>query len=189
VTLVLLLGGARSGKSALAVDLAAQSRRNVVFVATAEARDEEMRTRIARHRADRPGHWRTVEAPTDLDAALAAVAANDCLVLDCLSLWVANLLEAGRSAAQIAELAAAIAVQVRERPGLMVAVSNEVGLGVVPATPLGRRYRDLLGRVNALWAEAADEALLVVAGRALPLPPPVGLASLALLGEGDGRHD
>jgi adenosylcobinamide kinase/adenosylcobinamide-phosphate guanylyltransferase len=189
VTLVLLLGGARSGKSALAVELAAQARRDVVFLATAEARDEEMRARTARHRADRPGHWRTIEAPMDLEAALSAVAADDCLILDCLSIWVANLLEAGRSAAQIAELAEAIAVQVRGRPGLTVAVSNEVGLGVVPATPLGRRYRDLLGRVNALWAKAADEALLVVAGRVLPLPPPVGLASLALLGEGNGRHD
>jgi adenosylcobinamide kinase/adenosylcobinamide-phosphate guanylyltransferase len=156
MSLVLLLGGARSGKSALAVDFAAESGRAVVFVATAEARDEEMHVRIARHRTERPSDWHTVETPTDLASALAVAAPGDCLIVDCLSLWAANLLEAGQSAAAIEELASAAAAAAAERSGPAIAVSNEVGLGVVPASPLGRRYRDLLGRVNAIWAEAAD---------------------------------
>jgi adenosylcobinamide kinase / adenosylcobinamide-phosphate guanylyltransferase len=174
MSLVLLLGGARSGKSALAVDMATQSRRDVVFVATAEAGDEEMRGRIARHQAERPERWATVEAPRDLAGALAKAAPGDCLVVDCLALWVANLLEAGEAVATIEALAATTVAAVAERSGPSIAVSNEVGLGVVPATPLGRKYRDLLGRVNAGWAEVADEAVLVVAGRVLPLAPPVG---------------
>ena len=95
MSLVLLLGGARSGKSQLAVEFAARSDRNVVFVATAEAGDDEMRNRIVRHRADRPHDWQTIEAPRDLIGALAFVAPDDCVVVDCLSLWVANLLHIG----------------------------------------------------------------------------------------------
>jgi adenosylcobinamide kinase / adenosylcobinamide-phosphate guanylyltransferase len=189
VTLVLLLGGARSGKSALAVELAAQSGRDVVFIATANAGDEEMRARIARHRAARPGQWRTIETPTDVAGALGAAAADRCLVLDCLSLWVANLLEAQQSEAEIEERAEAVAAQASARAGPTIAVTNEVGLGVVPAAPLGRRYRDLMGRVNTIWAAAAAEALLVVAGRVLALTPPMGLISLAQIGEGDGSLD
>lgn len=189
MSLVLLLGGARSGKSAMAVDLAAQSARDVVFVVSAEARDEEMRERIARHRAERPDGWETVEAPIDLARAVAAVSPDNCLVVDCLSLWIANLLEAERSAAAIEKLATVAAACAAVRRGPTIAVSNEVGLGVVPATPLGRSYRDLLGRVNATWAAVADEVLLVVAGRVLPLARGTGLLSpMSLIGEGNGRR-
>jgi len=167
MSLVLLLGGARSGKSALAVELAGRSGAPVVFLATGEAGDEEMAARIARHRAERPAGWTTVEEPGELEAAVAAVAAGACLVVDCLSLWVANVLERGPDAIEAeAERAAALAAS---RPGTTIAVSNEVGLGVVPATPLGRAYRDLLGRVNATWARQAAEAYLIVAGRRLRL--------------------
>jgi adenosyl cobinamide kinase/adenosyl cobinamide phosphate guanylyltransferase len=165
VTLTLLLGGARSGKSALAVRWAAASSAPVVFVATGEAGDEEMAGRIARHRAERPPTWTTVEEPRRLRAALEAAPATACVVVDCLSLWVANVFEIAdpeAEARQAAELAAA-------RAGRTIAVSNEVGLGVVPSTPLGRAYRDTLGRVNAIWAAAADDAFLCVAGRVLPL--------------------
>jgi len=157
--LTLLLGGARSGKSSLAVRRAAATGAPVVFVATGEARDGEMAERIRRHRAERPRAWTTVEEPLELHAAVEAAPAEACVVVDCLSLWVANLLEAGREPDP----------RVPARSGPTIAVSNEVGLGVVPATPLGRRYRDVLGRVNAAWAAAADEAWLVVAGKALPL--------------------
>jgi adenosyl cobinamide kinase/adenosyl cobinamide phosphate guanylyltransferase len=157
--LTFLVGGARSGKSSLAVRLAAASGAPVVFIATAEARDGEMADRIAHHRAERPPEWATVEEPLELRAAIEAAPAHACVLVDCLSLWVANLLEHGREPD----------LQVPVRGGPTIAVSNEVGLGVVPATPLGRAYRDVLGRVNAVWAEAADEAYFVVAGKALRL--------------------
>jgi adenosyl cobinamide kinase/adenosyl cobinamide phosphate guanylyltransferase len=159
VTLTLLLGGARSGKSRLAVRLAEASGDTVVFVATGEARDEEMAERIARHRQERPAGWQTIEEPLELHRAVASAPADACVVVDCLSLWVANLLEAGREPE----------LDVPVRAGRTIAVSNEVGLGIVPANPLARAYRDVLGRVNAAWAEAADEAFFVVGGKALRL--------------------
>jgi adenosyl cobinamide kinase/adenosyl cobinamide phosphate guanylyltransferase len=164
--LTFLLGGARSGKSSLALELAERAGGPVTFIATATAGDEEMAARIAAHRVERPGTWTTVEEPLRLHEALEA--AEGTVVVDCLSLWVANLLEAGVTAIEEQSVAAA-AVAARRRT---IAVSNEVGLGVVPATPLGRRYRDVLGRVNAAWADAAEVTLLVVAGRALPLASP-----------------
>ena len=167
MSLVLLLGGARSGKSRLAVRLATETGAPVVFLATGEAGDDEMADRIARHRAERPADWTTVEEPVALREAVAAAPPDAALVVDCLSLWVANLLES-RPAAEIEAEAAAAAALAAGRTKT-IAVSNEVGLGVVPATPLGRAYRDVLGRVNAIWAEAADEAYFVVAGRVLRL--------------------
>jgi adenosylcobinamide kinase/adenosylcobinamide-phosphate guanylyltransferase len=168
VTLVLLLGGARSGKSALAVRLAVERGAPVTFVATARAGDHEMAERIGRHRRERPKEWSTIEEPLDLVAAVDRAPAADTLVVDCLSLWVANVLD---DVDDVEERAGDAAATAAARPGLTVAVSNEVGLGIVPATPLGRRYRDVLGRVNTIWAGMADEALLVVAGRALRLEP------------------
>jgi adenosyl cobinamide kinase/adenosyl cobinamide phosphate guanylyltransferase len=172
MALELLLGGARSGKSALAVRRAAASGRPVVFVATGEARDAEMAERIARHRAERPPGWRTVEEPLALEAAVAGAPREACLVVDCLSLWVANALERGDGDAEVEGAAARAAALAARRPGPGVVVSNEVGLGLVPMEPLGRRYRDVLGRVNATWARAADRAALVVAGRVLALERP-----------------
>jgi adenosyl cobinamide kinase/adenosyl cobinamide phosphate guanylyltransferase len=168
MTHVLLTGGARSGKSALAVALAERDGGEVVFLATGQPGDDEMAARIARHRAERPGHWRTVEEPERLAAAIGRVEASACLIVDCLSLWVANLLDA-ESAEEIERAAAVAAGRAAARPGTTIVVTNEVGLGVVPATPVGRRYRDVLGRVNAIWAARATDAYLVVAGRLLPL--------------------
>jgi adenosyl cobinamide kinase/adenosyl cobinamide phosphate guanylyltransferase len=158
VTLVLYIGGARSGKSRLAVERATASGAPVVFVATGEAGDDEMRDRIERHRAERPAGWTTVEEPLELAAALRAAPADATVIVDCLSLWVAN---GGRGEEAVAAAAA--------RTALTIAVTNEVGMGIVPVNALARAYRDDLGRVNAAWAAAADEAWLVVAGLTLRL--------------------
>jgi adenosyl cobinamide kinase/adenosyl cobinamide phosphate guanylyltransferase len=170
VGLTLLLGGARAGKSRLAVRLASGSGLPVVVIATAEPRDEEMRLRIARHRADRPADWSTIEEPLDLERALAAVPSGSMVIVDCLTLWVANEMETGHSDDEI-EIHARNAALLGAA-GDTVAVSNEVGSGTVPMHPLARRYRDVLGAVNAAWAEAAEQTWLVVAGKALPLTDP-----------------
>ena len=169
--LVFLLGGARSGKSALAVRLAAESGAPVVFVATTELRgdDEELRARVDAHRAERPPSWATVEEPLELAHALREAPAEACVVVDCLTLWTANALEAGLDDAAVERAAVEAADVAASREALTVVVSNEVGLGVVPATPLGRRFRDVLGRVNAVFAAAAERASFVVAGRELEL--------------------
>jgi adenosyl cobinamide kinase/adenosyl cobinamide phosphate guanylyltransferase len=168
VTLTFITGGARSGKSSHALRLAGAAGTAVALIATAEARDAEMLERIAAHRRERPDSWRTVEEPLDLAGALRGLAADEFAVVDCLSLWVSNLL-AGTAVAAIEHLAAEAAALAAEREGGCVAVSNEVGMGIVPANALARSYRDLLGRVNAIWAEAAQDALLAVAGRVLRL--------------------
>jgi adenosylcobinamide kinase/adenosylcobinamide-phosphate guanylyltransferase len=175
--LVLLLGGARSGKSQLAVRLARARRLPVVFIATAEARDAEMTDRIARHRAARPAEWTTVEEPLRLGAALNEAPDEACVIIDCLSLWVANLLQQ-TTAEEIRLEAAAVSDVTTRRSGPTIAVSNEVGLGVVPPNPLGRSYRDLLGSVNAAWAERAAQTLLVVAGQVQPLQRPETILEL-----------
>jgi adenosylcobinamide kinase/adenosylcobinamide-phosphate guanylyltransferase len=169
VSLTFLLGGARSGKSSLAVELARAWVGPVTFIATGEAGDDEMAERIRVHQDERPAEWQTVEAPVDVRAALALVADEAAVVLDCLSLWVANLLERGDAAHEIEMESRALSGLAAARRSLTVAVSNEVGLGIVPNTDVGRRYRDVLGRVNASWAADADHAALVVAGRSLPL--------------------
>jgi adenosyl cobinamide kinase/adenosyl cobinamide phosphate guanylyltransferase len=158
-----LLGGARSGKSALAVELALGWAGPVTVIATAEAGDEEMAERIRLHRDARPAEWKTVEEPLELASAIERADADAAVIVDCISLWVANVLDEDVDARNEAAIAAALQ---RERT---IVVSNEVGLGVVPASELGRRYRDALGRVNARWATAADEAMLVVAGKMLRL--------------------
>jgi adenosyl cobinamide kinase/adenosyl cobinamide phosphate guanylyltransferase len=190
--LTLLLGGARSGKSALAQRFAGRWGGPVTVVATGQARDAEMAARIARHQAARPPGWATVEEPLELEAVLAAAGGDACVVVDCLTLWVSNLLEQGLDDAEVEARARAAAAAAAARAAPTVAVSNEVGAGIVPAEPLARRYRDLLGQVNAAWAAAADQALLLVAGRALSLADPLELlgpepaASSARAGGADG---
>jgi adenosylcobinamide kinase/adenosylcobinamide-phosphate guanylyltransferase len=167
--LTLLLGGARSGKSQLAVDMARATAARVAVIATGEPRDDEMAERITRHRAQRPAGWQTIEEPVDLDAAIAGVDAGDCVLVDCLTLWTSNLLEREYSDSDVEVKAAAAAEIAAARRGATIAVSNEVGWGIVPGHPSARRYRDVLGRVNTIWAAASTQALLVVAGRVLPL--------------------
>ena len=168
-TSLFVLGGARSGKSRFA--LASQhGHRRVAFLATAQAGDADMAARIARHQAERPGHWRTVEEPVDLVARLGEIAPTvDAVVVDCLTLWIANLLLRGDGDAAIVKAADALAATVAGRPATLTLVSNEVGLGVHPPTGDGLRFRDVLGAVNQRVAAACDRVVLLVAGLPLTL--------------------
>lgn len=166
---VLLLGGARSGKSALAMRLALESKLPVTVIATATAGDDEMAGRIRRHRESRPSAWKTVEEPIDLLGAIRSSAPGDFLVVDCLTLWVTNVLGAGHELVDFGRLVEPIVGELRGRRG--VVVSNEVGMGIVPVNELARRFRDVLGFVNTRFAEGAERAVLMVAGHALELTP------------------
>ena len=187
--LIAFIGGARSGKSAAALRSAASAGAPVTFIATAEAGDDEMAERIERHRADRPAAWTTIEAPIHLALAVEHVDAEATIVIDCLSMWVSNRMLAGgdvvetedgsgaglakqhdvdRARSLVAE-AGELGERLRERCGTAVVVTNEVGSGIVPATSLGRAYRDVLGSVNQAIFASADRAYLVVAGRLLEL--------------------
>jgi adenosylcobinamide kinase/adenosylcobinamide-phosphate guanylyltransferase len=172
--LIFLLGGARSGKSAYAEQWARGQGKQVLFVATAQAFDEEMRTRIARHRQERPDHWQTLEAPLQAGAALAPIldsSAYDTVLLDCITLLAANILLAlpeettqnEVNHAVLDEIEKLLDVYARSSATWLI-VSNEVGMGVVPPTRLGRFYQDALGRANQRIARRADEVLLLVAG-------------------------
>lgn len=164
--IVFVTGGARSGKSSFAERRAAQNGPGVTYLATAQAFDDEMKDRIARHRADRPAGWVTHEEPLAVPAALRAVTTPAAL-LDCLSLWVSNLMLAGHTDEAVLDAAADLLHAARERGGVTVLVTNEVGFGIVPDNALARRYRDLLGWVNQRAAATSDEAHLIVSG--LPL--------------------
>jgi adenosylcobinamide kinase / adenosylcobinamide-phosphate guanylyltransferase len=170
VIVTLITGGARSGKSRHALSLLSAAG-PVAYIATAEALDEDMRRRITRHRAERPMTWDTVEAPFDLAGAIRSVSMEVPIIVDCLTLWISNLLlQAGDLAldardpwypeGEIESTPSAMTA----RSGSVVVVTNEVGLGVVPPTPLGRVYRDALGRVNQRMAEVAGRVVLLVAG-------------------------
>ena len=177
--LVLVLGGARSGKSTFAERLATRSGRSVAFIATATASDNEMRARIQRHQASRPASWPTIEAPLDLAEAIKqATKLADVLILDCMTVWLSNwLLAHGEVDVEDAAISTsyneALQTYIEELliacSGLraqqsLIIVTNEVGLGIVPAYPLGRVYRDLLGLINQRLAAAAGRVYLMVAG-------------------------
>jgi adenosylcobinamide kinase / adenosylcobinamide-phosphate guanylyltransferase len=161
----LILGGVRSGKSLRALSVAKACGGSVAFVATAQARDGNMRARIARHQADRPRGWATVEEPFDLVAACRRlVGQHDLLIVDCLTLWVSNLMLRGDRDDVILAEAENLAKLMTERALSFIVVSNEVGSGVHPLTEVGLRFGELLGVVNQRVAAAADGVTLMVAG-------------------------
>ena len=170
MSVTFILGGARSGKSAHAQNLteqaAARADRPPVMIATAQALDEEMRARIAAHRAERGARWLTIEAPLDLAEAVRGLQAGDSAVIDCLTLWLSNLMHAQRPiAAAVDELVAALA-----QSGADIAVvSNEVGMGIVPDNALARVFRDEAGRLNRRMAAEADRVVVMFAGLSLAM--------------------
>lgn len=181
--IILILGGARSGKSNFAEELALELGGPVIYIATAEARDPEMAQRIARHQASRPAAWKTIEAPLELAKAIRSSNGANVILVDCITLYLTNLLmqELGpmgesenpaiasgleiKIQTQIAELIQAA----QESPALVILVANEVGLGLVPPYTLGRFFRDLAGRANREIAAAADKVFLLTAGTAVEL--------------------
>ncbi len=171
-TKTFFLGGARSGKSRLAEELSASIGAPVSVVVTAEPIDDEMATRIARHRSDRPADWATIEAPYDLAGAIASVPADHTLLVDCITIWLSNLIVRGDDDQTVASSAEAMIRALLAHAGNVVVVSNETGLGLVPPDPMSRRFRDAQGRINQQLATQLDRAFFVAAGQLLPLQSP-----------------
>jgi adenosylcobinamide kinase/adenosylcobinamide-phosphate guanylyltransferase len=166
---LLVLGGQRSGKSAFAEDLIARSGKLRVYIATAASRDGEMAERIAMHRARRGPHWTVIEEPLELTPVLGQVAEESTAVLvDCLTLWLANLFEAKRDIEK--EMEGLIAV-LESRKAPVILVANEVGLGVIPANALGRAYADALGTLNQRVAAAVGRVVFMAAGQPVLVKP------------------
>jgi len=162
---LLVIGGARSGKSRYAQQRAEATGLSPVFIATAQAFDDEMHARIARHRADRHAGWQTVEAPLDLVQAIVTHSAADrVLLVDCLTLWVTNLMLGDHD---LEAALHAVTNAIARSEGQLIFVSNEVGWGIVPENPLARRFRDLAGLVNQRIAACVNEVQLICAGLGL----------------------
>lgn len=169
--LTLVLGGARSGKSAYAQSVIEKSHQPVLFVATATAGDKEMADRIAAHRANRPSSWKTIEAPLHVGEAIQNAEVTPWVLIDCITLLVSNILlscpepfDEVLFKEKMDQEIEAILCAYQHHPGEWYIVSNEVGLGLVPPYELGRYYRDGLGRANQALARAADQVLFMVAG-------------------------
>ncbi len=169
--LALILGGCRSGKIRFAMELASRLGRHKLFIATAQPFDEEMRARIAKHQADRGSEWRTVEAPVALDDALRhRIVDVDVIVIDCLTVWLGNLMCADPPTLQgVPDAVPALLAALAARSAHVIAVSNEVGMGIVPENALARRFRDEQGRLNQRVAAIADSVTFIAAGLPMPL--------------------
>jgi len=159
-----ILGGARSGKSMYALRLA-KKRKRVAFIATCQALDREMQERIRLHQKQRSEHWKTFEEPRNLNSLLMRMGdAFDCILIDCLTLLVSNLILSGYKKEEVLKEIKAMLTSLRKKRAKVIMVSNEVGLGLVPANKLGRDFRDIAGRVNQAVAEEADEVFFTISG-------------------------
>ena len=167
----LFIGGARSGKSDLAVQLGVAWPGDVVMIATASAGDEDMARRIERHQLDRPDDWALIEAPLCSANDVTAIVEPAMVIVDCITMLVANLMFSQRDESEIDAHLTILGDTLAQRSEPSVVISNEVGLGVHPETELGRQYRDVLGRANRRLAEHANQTFFVVAGQVLPLRP------------------
>ncbi len=159
-----ILGGARSGKSTHAINLA-QKHKKVVFMATCQAKDCEMAKRIKLHKDSRPCHWETIEEPCDIDKALVKIGSKfDLVILDCLTLWVSNLMMKNVSSAAILKKTKSFLECIKKIKSKVIIVSNEVGLGIVPDNKLARDFRDIAGKVNQIVAASSDKVFFMVSG-------------------------
>ena len=162
--ITLILGGARSGKSSYALSLAKRYKK-VAFIATCQGLDKEMRERIRLHKEARPKHWQTFEEPKELKKLLGKINNSfDCIIIDCLTLLVSNLILAANSQEQIIEEVEEVLFILNKKKARIILVSNEVGLGLVPVNKLGRKFRDIAGKVNQMVAKNADKVFFIVAG-------------------------
>jgi len=162
---IFVLGGARSGKSRYAAELAETFKGKVTFIATADPYDAEMKDRIARHQAARPKEWNLVEENKNVDLVLSKIyGVNEIVLIDCLGLLVSNLIGAGRSDKEIEEKIGKIVGIILKKDFNTILVSNDVGGGIVPANPLARRFRDVIGLANQRCAESADKVIVMHAG-------------------------
>lgn len=174
--LILVTGGSRSGKSSYAQKLAESLPGSRAFIATCTVADDEMRGRVSKHQqARRRGGWRTIEEPLDLPGALRRAMNQPVVLVDCLTLWVSNVMfdaaqrEKTVSETQIARQCKETLAACREHNGTILFVTNEVGMGIVPENAVSRRFRDLAGRTNQMFAAACDEVFFVVSGQALKI--------------------
>lgn len=162
--IILILGGARSGKSSHALSLV-KGRKKVAFIATCQGLDKEMRERILKHQAARPKNWKTFEEPKELARLLSGISGSfNCVIVDCLTLLVSNLILSGSKEEDVLEEITDALVQLRNKKAKAIIVSNEVGLGIVPDNQLARRFRDIAGKANQLIAQEADEVIFTVSG-------------------------
>ena len=167
---IFILGGARSGKSAYALNLAKERSRKVIYIATAEAGDSEMRSRISKHKAFRPRYWKTIEEPLDLIAALKKHKHKyQVIIIDCLTLYLSNLMHKGLTRAAVIKKIKDTTGYIKAMRESVIVISNEVGLGIVPENRLAREFRDIAGLTNQIMARAADEAVFIQAGIPLKL--------------------
>lgn len=176
--LILIGGGVRCGKSAFALSLARRLGKKRLYVATAEARDEEMAARISRHAQERGSEFQTIEAPIDVVQALDSARETEVAVVDCLTLWLSNLLLRGDSESRILQEVDRLAAVARQKPFSTIVVTNEVGMGIVPEHPVARVFRDLCGRAHQALSAAAGEIYFGALGTLLRLKPaPIALVA------------
>ncbi len=162
--ITLILGGARSGKSTYALSLA-KKQKKVAFIATCQGLDKEMEQRIKQHKKIRPKHWQTFEEDREISPLLKKIADGfDCIVIDCLTLLVSNLLLTGSNQKTIEETIKQMLVRLKNKEANVIIVSNEVGLGIVPVHKIGREFRDIAGKINQIVASKADQVLFMLAG-------------------------
>jgi len=162
--IILILGGARSGKSTYALTLAGKNKK-VAFIATCQGLDQEMRSRISKHQKARPKNWKTFEEPRDLTGLIANMGNGfDCIIIDCLTLLASNLILSGHREKDILNNFTGLLAQLKKNKARVIMVSNEVGLGIVPLNKISRNFRDIAGRINQAAAKEAQEVYFITAG-------------------------